>query len=205
MGDSGSGKSTLVKKFINSYALHETKSTEDGKYSSIFKLDNGRAFGLSLLDTVDNQESFEELPDMLDSDVILLTYCIDQDASYNNLFLRCSALQKHIKHDQPHPRILIVGTKADLETTRQVPQGSGRKLANAFNLDGYIECSAFTGNNVYETFKMASELAIKKREEDGEPATSEESFNSVNIEHNDRRNKDQVPIKKESNKCCIIM
>lgn len=133
----------------------------------MIKLRDGRSCNLNIFDILDN-DNWEANCDDDSTDVLLLTYCVDQDVSYNNLFLRCNALKKKKISGKFHSKVLIVGTKADRGKFREVPQGSCEKLVKKFDLDGSIECSALSGYNVNKLFEETIKLALQKHNEDCE-------------------------------------
>ncbi|QPG73316.1 hypothetical protein FOA43_000626 [Brettanomyces nanus] len=172
VGDLGTGKSSLVLRFVQSSFSDALDPSLEDNYLGVADLDNGERYKLDILDTVDDElsDDLEEVIKLSDSDVIILTYSISEDASYNNLFLRCSRFRtrkEKIRKNGTLPKTLIVGTKSDLEDHRQVPRSSGEKLMKAFGLNGFIECSSKSGYNVDEAFKIAAQLALEKRLEQG--------------------------------------
>ncbi|VUG16945.1 DEBR0S1_29712g1_1 [Brettanomyces bruxellensis] len=167
VGDSGSGKSTLLQKLIQSHSENEEITVDKEAFKGMVKLRDGQSCNLNILDTEDN-DNLEEACADINNDVLLLTYCINQDASYNNLFLRCSAIKEQRENGKLWSKILVVGTKADCENSRQVPEGSGEKLMKTFGLDGSIECSSFSGYNINELFEETIRLALEKHNEDEE-------------------------------------
>ena len=59
-------------------------------------------------------------------------------------------------------RILMVGSKLDLEYKRAVSREEAFELAKKNNLFGYIECSAKDGQNVGEIFEEIARLMMMK-------------------------------------------
>nr|MDO8084893.1 Rab family GTPase [Candidatus Sigynarchaeum springense] len=57
--------------------------------------------------------------------------------------------------------IMLVGAKADLEDTRQVPREEGMKIAEKLGLAGFVETSSKNGQNVEQTFETTATLALK--------------------------------------------
>jgi small GTP-binding protein len=56
--------------------------------------------------------------------------------------------------------IIIIGNKADLSEQREVSSEDGIKIAKSRGLDGFIECSVKSGENVEEAFQALSSLII---------------------------------------------
>ncbi|VEU20922.1 DEKNAAC101836 [Brettanomyces naardenensis] len=176
VGDSGTGKSSMILRFLgSSNEMKRRSSGLEGRYKGTILSKDGRRFPLNIVDSVDLEytENMGDYVRAIDSDVVILTYSTNEDASYNNLFLRCSRLQKRkdeFSQQGSLPRTLIVGTKSDLVDLKQVPHSSGEKLMRAFGMDGFIECSSKSGDNIDKVFSTAVELALKKRKEEGKMA-----------------------------------
>ena len=71
-------------------------------------------------------------------------------------------LRKEIKSEQDTFPIIVVGNKADLLDEREVTGDEGIRIAKSRGLDGFIECSVKTGENVEETFDALARLMMMK-------------------------------------------
>lgn len=58
--------------------------------------------------------------------------------------------------------IIMVGGKADLANEREVGTQEGREIAKSRGVDGFIECSSKSGDNVEKTFKALTRLMMFK-------------------------------------------
>ena len=58
-----------------------------------------------------------------------------------------TVIKKEIRKEDVFP-IIVVGGKADLADSREVPASEGIKIAKSRGVDGFIECSSKTGENV---------------------------------------------------------
>jgi len=56
----------------------------------------------------------------------------------------------------------MVGGKADLANEREVGTQDGRLIAKSRGVDGFIECSSKSGENVEKTFKALTRLMMCK-------------------------------------------
>ena len=65
-------------------------------------------------------------------------------------------IKKDVHHTFP---ILAVGGKAALED-REISSDEGINLAKSRDLDGFIECSAKTGENVDVTFEALTKIML---------------------------------------------
>ncbi|KAF0312928.1 Ras-related protein ced-10 [Amphibalanus amphitrite] len=118
---------------------------------------DGHHLNLNVWDTA-GQEEFERLRPLMypKTDVFLLCYAIDNVTSFNNIMIKWAPeLRKHC----PNARIMLVATKADCrgsDPQTNVERARGRKLAvGKLKADGFIECSARTGEGVAEAFETA--------------------------------------------------
>ena len=57
--------------------------------------------------------------------------------------------------------IIVVGGKADLVEDREVPSKEGIKIAKSRKLNGFIECSSKTGENVEKGFIALTTLMLQ--------------------------------------------
>ena len=57
--------------------------------------------------------------------------------------------------------ILVVGGKADLVNDREVSSEEGINIAKSRGVDGFIECSSKSGENVDITFEAITKLMLQ--------------------------------------------
>ncbi len=62
-----------------------------------------------------------------------------------------SLVRKEVENTESFP-IMMIGNKIDLEENRQVQSEQAIRIAKSMNINGYIECSALTGEKVEEIF-----------------------------------------------------
>jgi GTPase SAR1 family protein len=71
-----------------------------------------------------------------------------------------------VRRSCPTTPIILVGTKADLRETdgasSLIPVATGVELAKALGLVAYVECSAKTSRNVFETVRLAIKVPLLK-------------------------------------------
>jgi len=70
-----------------------------------------------------------------------------------------TVVKKEIRAEDIFP-IIVVGNKADLAENREVPASDGIKIAKSRGVDGFIECSTKTGENVEEAFEALTRLML---------------------------------------------
>lgn len=69
-------------------------------------------------------------------------------------------IRRELRVEEQFP-IIAVGGKADLIDDREVSGDEGINIARSRSVDGFIECSAKTGENVEETFEALSRLMMQ--------------------------------------------
>lgn len=62
-----------------------------------------------------------------------------------------SIVRNEVNNSKSFP-IIMIGNKLDLEENRQVQLEQAIRIAKTMNVNGYIECSAMTGENVEKVF-----------------------------------------------------
>lgn len=71
-------------------------------------------------------------------------------------------VRKEVKTEHDTFPIIVVGGKADLLDDREVTGDEGINIAKSRGVDGFIESSSKTGENVEETFSALTRLMVKK-------------------------------------------
>ncbi|MFW9873792.1 MAG: Rab family GTPase [Candidatus Thorarchaeota archaeon] len=162
-GDSGVGKTTLIQRYI----------------TDKFELDIGRSMGVNVHTKIVYIEGFVvnlQIWDFMGEErfkTILPTYA---RGTFGGIFMyditnKSSLLNlkewilffhnKVISHLTQIP-ILIVGSKLDLYANREVNLEDAYNLSEFYNILGYIECSAKTGENVDKLFLTLTTEIMKK-------------------------------------------
>lgn len=172
-GDVGTGKSNLVNFFVRSLYSTDFDPTIEETYTKSILIDDVY-YNLEIIDTVDNEFRDNQKRNCMyiQSDVIILTYAIDDEVSFTNLLLRYSNLPINEEDGsrkltyvdgriKSFPPIILVGTKLDLESSRQVAYQSGKNFADQLKLHDFLECSSLANVNVDELFILAAKLGLE--------------------------------------------
>jgi GTPase KRas protein len=178
-GDLGTGKSCLINFYLRALFADFDPTLEDTYCKQVLIGDT--IHNLEIVDTVDNEfrNDNERISLYQNCDVILLTYSIDDIESFNHIYVRYSNLpineevdNKKISYSNGRikcfPPIILVGTKSDLESARQVATQSAQKLADRLKLQGSLECSCVNNVNVDETFELAVQLGLNHQQSDND-------------------------------------
>ncbi|KAK3728405.1 hypothetical protein QZH41_017641, partial [Actinostola sp. cb2023] len=95
-----------------------------------------------------------------DADVFLVCYDITNRKSFENVSSRWLA---DIRKYEPKPPVILIGTKADLTSKRQVEEAEATKLAKTLNGDiAYVEVSYHHGDGIKTLFNTAVTSAFFK-------------------------------------------
>ena len=89
----------------------------------------------------------------------LFMYDITNYFSLSHIDDWLSVIRKEKRREDQFP-IIMVGGKADLENDREVSAEEGMKIAKSKGMDGFIECSSKTGENVEKTFEALTRLMM---------------------------------------------
>lgn len=161
-GDVGCGKTSLVHRFMTNLFVpnrkrgigvdFEIKSFNLGKQK--IKL-NIWDFGQ------EKRAKFVLSPYIRGARGGLFMYDITNYFSLAHIDDWLSIIRKEKKADDWFP-IIMVGGKADLANEREVGTQEGRLIAKSQGVDGFIECSSKSGENVEKTFKALTRLMMFK-------------------------------------------
>ena len=94
-----------------------------------------------------------------DAKAFVLVYAIDKEDSFEEI----QNIKRRIDKIKPKSPIVIVGNKADLDSSRKIGTKTGEDLANTYGVM-FIETSARTGANCEDPFRMlVRELRSKEK------------------------------------------
>lgn len=152
LGESGVGKSALTVRMITGRFLHQYDPTLEDEYHCEVQGANGQKRPVSIMDTA-GQESNNLEYYFNWADVLLVTFSLDSRSSLNYAthLLQFSSSSR--------PPAILVGTKQDLKTKREIPFDEIQSLADSLSLP-YIETSAATNVNISEAFVLATEIGL---------------------------------------------
>ncbi len=161
-GDGGVGKTTLVNKYLTGLFKGDTSMTI-GIDFHIKKIElNGNKIALQIWDFAGEERFRFLLPAYLKGvSGGIFMYDITRYFSIKNFDNWLDVVNKDRKADELFP-MLLVGGKADLKEKRVVESNQGFETLKKFNLDGFIECSAKTGENVENIFITLTRIMMEK-------------------------------------------
>jgi Ras-related protein Rab-8A len=159
-GDAGCGKTTLTQRFLTNLFVSDSKMTIGVDFEVKSVDTEGKKVKLQIWDFGGEERFRFLLPTYVrGAKGGLFMYDITNYSSIAHIDDWLSVIRKEIKAEDEFP-IIVVGGKADLSSNREVTHQEGIKIARSRGVDGFIECSSKTGENVEETFEALTILMI---------------------------------------------
>ena len=159
-GDAGTGKTTLTQRFLTNLFVPDSKMTigVDFEVKSLVVEEN--KVKLQIWDFGGEERFRFLLPTYVrGAKGGLFMYDITNYSSLAHIDDWLTVIRKEIKPEDIFP-IIVVGGKADLNEYREVTAEDGIKIAKSRGVDGFIESSSKTGDNVEDTFEALTRLMI---------------------------------------------
>jgi len=160
VGESGIGKSCLLLRFADD-AFTDAFISTIGVDFKIKTVDiNSKCVKLQIWDTA-GQERFRTITTTYyrGAHGVILCYDITDRTSFSKLSNWLGEIHKFAKEDVV---ILLVGTKADLNTKREVSTQEGQDFANAHNMH-FLETSAKNNLGVTQAFMELATTVVTKQ------------------------------------------
>jgi len=164
VGSGGVGKSALTLQFMYDEFVEDYEPTKADSYRKKVVLD-GEEVQIDILDTA-GQEDYAAIRDnyFRSGEGFLCVFSITEDDSFQSTQEFREQILR-VKQDTNIPFILV-GNKADLTNSRQVPQATANGKANEWQVP-YVETSAKTRENVDKVFyDLMREIRSRKVSED---------------------------------------
>ncbi|XP_018328279.1 ras-related protein Rab-9B [Agrilus planipennis] len=158
LGDGGVGKSCLMNRFVSNQFDENSFHTIGVEFLNKDVEIDGETYTLQIWDTA-GQERFKTLrtPFYRGTDICMLTYAVDDKASFRNLNMWKSEFLFYadIKENTHFP-FIVVGNKTDVSCEeRKVTQMEMEMWCDENGVASCIETSAKNASNVQEAFKLA--------------------------------------------------
>eukprot|EP01103_Thecamoeba_quadrilineata_P017506 TRINITY_DN6244_c0_g1_i1.p1 TRINITY_DN6244_c0_g1~~TRINITY_DN6244_c0_g1_i1.p1 ORF type:complete len:193 (+),score=43.47 TRINITY_DN6244_c0_g1_i1:58-636(+) len=147
VGAGGAGKSALTQMFMYGNFVEEYDPTTADSYRKIITVDSEKC-QLDILDTAGQEEYMRDNYYRLGEGFLIVYSIIERTTFEAATRFYDHILQVKGKEDVP---IILVGSKCDLETDRDVPKAEGEALGKKWN-SPFFETSSKTRHNVDEVF-----------------------------------------------------
>jgi len=162
-GDAGCGKTTMTHRFLTNLFKSDTKMTIGVDFEVKSLEINGKKVKLQIWDFGGEERFRFLLPTYVrGANGALFMYDVTNYASLAHIDDWLLVVRKEIKSDQDTFPIIVVGGKADLIDDREVTGDEGIKIAKSRSVDGFIECSSKTGENVEQTFDALTSIMMQR-------------------------------------------
>lgn len=182
IGESNVGKSNILNKFVNNKFIENEFTTLGLNYfSKLIKINNIN-YKLQLWDTA-GQEKFYSITRNYynNSHGIILCFDITKELTFNSLD---NWFKKIYENNVKNVELILVGTKKDLYTNREVNKNVAIDFANELKID-YIEVSSKTGDNINELFfKLVSKIIESNKNINNNKTINCNNFILKEIENN---------------------
>jgi small GTP-binding protein len=159
-GDAGCGKTTLTQRFLTNLFVSDSKMTIGVDFEVKSLVVNKQKVKLQIWDFGGEERFRFLLPTYVrGARGGVFMYDITNYSSIAHIDDWLTVIKKEIRKEDLFP-IIVVGGKADLAENREVPASEGIKIAKSRGVDGFIECSSKTGENVEESFEALTSLML---------------------------------------------
>ncbi len=165
-GDKGTGKNTLAQRFLTKLFKPDIKMTVGVEFESRSLEFDGKKVLLNMWHFGGEERFRFFFPQYIrGASGAVFIYDVTNYSSLTHMDNWLRLIRKELRKENQLP-ILVVGNKADLTDKREVIGEEGIQFVKSRNVDGFIECSARTGENVEEMFEAITRMMIKKYEVD---------------------------------------
>ena len=156
-GDSGTGKSSVRKRFMdNEFASDSRKTIGVDFETRALKLD-GKEIKLLIWDFAGEEKYRFIFPQYLYGAMGgIVLYDITNSSSFSHITDWISIIKQM---NQRFP-IILLGSKSDLDNLREISYEEGVEAAKSIGLNGFIEGSSKTGENIKEIFEGLVQIMI---------------------------------------------
>ena len=159
-GDAGCGKTTLTQRFLTNLFVSDQTMTIGVDFEVKSLTVNEQKVKLQIWDFGGEERFRFLLPTYVrGARGGLFLYDITNFSSIAHIDDWLSVIRKEIRAEDAFP-IIAVGSKADLVESREVSSAEGIKIAKSRNVNGFIETSSKSGENVEKTFKALTGLML---------------------------------------------
>jgi small GTP-binding protein len=161
-GDAGCGKTTLTQRFLTNLFVSDQTMTIGVDFEVKSLSVNDQKVKLQIWDFGGEERFRFLLPTYVrGARGGLFLYDITNYSSIAHIDDWLSVIKKEIRAEDIFP-IIVVGGKADLVENREVSSADGIKIARSRNVNGFIETSSKTGENVEKAFEALTSLMLDK-------------------------------------------
>ncbi|MFX1234581.1 MAG: Rab family GTPase [Promethearchaeota archaeon] len=157
VGDAGCGKTTLAKRYLTGKFLPDSQMTIGVDFETKDIYLNGIHAKLMVWDFAGEERFRYMLPKYIHGAMGgILLYDTTNNTSFSHVYDWLSV----IKETNENFPIFLVGSKIDLNSLRKISYKEGKNYYKSSGLDGFIECSSKTGENVERVFESLTKMML---------------------------------------------
>jgi len=161
-GDAGCGKTTLTQRFLTNLFVSDQTMTIGVDFEVKSLTVDEQKVKLQIWDFGGEERFRFLLPTYVrGARGGLFLYDITNFSSIAHIDDWLSVIRKEIRAEDTFP-IIAVGGKADLVESREVSSAEGIKITKSRNVNGFIETSSKSGENVEKTFEALTRLMLRE-------------------------------------------
>jgi small GTP-binding protein len=156
-GDAGCGKTTLRKRFMTNKFISSSQQTIGVDFETTVLKMNGTVVKLLIWDFAGEEKFRFIFPQYIyGASGGILMYDITNYSSFSHIGEWISVINE-TRENFP---IILLGSKSDLDSYREISRKEGEKVAKLMDLSEFLECSSKTGENVKESFTLLTSLML---------------------------------------------
>ena len=161
-GDPNVGKESITQKFLTNLFVSDSKMTVGVDFEVKSLVVNNQKVKLQIWDFGGEERFRFLLPTYVrGARGGLFMYDITNYSSIAHIDDWLTVIKKEIRKEDVFP-IIVVGNNAHLREQREVPATEAIKIAKSRGVDGFIEVSGETGENVSEAFEALTRLMLNE-------------------------------------------
>ncbi|MFX0075725.1 MAG: GTP-binding protein [Candidatus Hermodarchaeota archaeon] len=159
-GDKDCGKETITQRFLTNLFVSDQTMTIGVDFEVKSLTVDGQKVKLQIWDFGGEERFRFLLPTYVrGARGGLFVYDITNYSSITHIDDWLSVVKKEIRAEDMFP-IIVIGNKAHLITEREVSSADGIKIAKSRGVNGFVEVSAETGENVERAFEALTRLML---------------------------------------------
>jgi small GTP-binding protein len=163
-GDRGAERTKLTQKFLTNLFKSDSKITMGIDFEMKNLEVDHRRVKLQIWDVVgDDRFKFLFPTYVRGANGALYIYDDSRYSSFMHIDEWLKLIRKEVRKKNFFP-IIVVAIVSESEEKRQISTEEGIKMAESRGMDGFIECSVKTGENIEETFEELTKLMLASSE-----------------------------------------
>lgn len=161
VGDAGVGKTCLTRRATADEFSEDYSSTIGFEYFDFNEKINDKNINLKIWDTCGQEEYSSLIVNFYrEASLAMLVYSINSQQSFNHLEKWLKEIKLH--SNNPDIKVMLIGTKKDLEEKREVDYQIAKKFTDENNILYFEETSSKTGINSKEIFTQAAKILYEE-------------------------------------------